>query len=256
MNAADCDETDTPYNAPPTACPPGEVTLISSEGTTSYGDIPITITFQNTTHVSFQVTNTFESTMTVFTQYHTGLYGEVECLEEQNVDSQTLVDEYTAECMTHGAITIVNVWMADPTSSTFGTYDDADVPDCCYPEGYTQVPSVQYTFKLSCESLCPEERRRLEHADTKESSAEEFKGATKDVNKNAGAAEPSTDGKDGHFCVSVDYPCGDKPDHVHVCHYSARDGYKTYCVPEPDSDVLAFYPKDYCGACIGGYTTK
>jgi len=68
--------------------------------------------------------------------------------------------------------------------------------------------------------------------------------------------EPSTDEKDGHFCVSEDYPCDDKDDHVYVCHYSARDGYKTFCVPESDSDVLAFYKKDYCGPCIGGYGSK
>ena len=40
---------------------------------------------------------------------------------------------------------------------------------------------------------------------------------------------------------------------VYVCHYSVRDGYKTFCVPEADSDALRFYPKDYCGQCVGGY---
>ena len=38
---------------------------------------------------------------------------------------------------------------------------------------------------------------------------------------------------------------------VYVCHYSVRDGYKTFCVPEADSDALRFYPKDYCGQCVG-----
>jgi hypothetical protein len=40
---------------------------------------------------------------------------------------------------------------------------------------------------------------------------------------------------------------------VNVCHYSAREGYQTYCVPESDSDVIAYVPKDYCGPCVGGY---
>jgi hypothetical protein len=40
---------------------------------------------------------------------------------------------------------------------------------------------------------------------------------------------------------------------VYACHYSARHGYQTFCVPEPDSDILGFYPKDYCGPCVGGY---
>ena len=68
------------------------------------------------------------------------------------------------------------------------------------------------------------------------------------------ATEPSMDAKDGHFCDSADYPCGeDGDDLVYVCHYSAKHGYQTFCVPEPDSDVLGFYPKDYCGPCVGGY---
>jgi hypothetical protein len=106
---------------------------------------------------------------------------------------------------------------------------------------------------------CPPEdepvARRLSRKEQEEkdaASAEAFKHvATTD--KTAAVGEPSADGKDGHFCVSEDYPCGDDGDRVFVCHYSARDGYKTFCVPEPDSDVLAFYPKDYCGPCVGGY---
>ena len=59
-----------------------------------------------------------------------------------------------------------------------------------------------------------------------------------------------------HFCVSEDYPCGEDGSRVNVCHYSARDGYKTFCVPEADSDVLAFYKKDYCGPCVRGFAEK
>jgi hypothetical protein len=42
---------------------------------------------------------------------------------------------------------------------------------------------------------------------------------------------------------------------VHVCHYSARLGYQTFCIPEADSEVLRFYKNDYCGPCVGGYGT-
>ena len=62
--------------------------------------------------------------------------------------------------------------------------------------------------------------------------------------------------EDGHFCLSEDYPCGKDNDHVHVCHFSAHGGYKTFCVPEADTDVIAFYKNDYCGPCVGGYTGK
>jgi hypothetical protein len=63
------------------------------------------------------------------------------------------------------------------------------------------------------------------------------------------ASQPrSDDGAiDSFYCSNADYPCeGNK---VYVCHYSLKRGYATYCVPEPDSDILRFYDTDYCGPC-------
>jgi hypothetical protein len=58
----------------------------------------------------------------------------------------------------------------------------------------------------------------------------------------------------GHYyCSSGDFPCGDNGKLVHVCHYSSRLGYQTFCVPEPDSEVLRFYKNDYCGPCVQGF---
>jgi hypothetical protein len=70
------------------------------------------------------------------------------------------------------------------------------------------------------------------------------------------AAEPGLDGDDddaGHHCRSEDFPCEDGDDMVYVCHYSVFKGYTTYCVKEADSDIVRFYPNDYCGPCVGGY---
>jgi hypothetical protein len=65
--------------------------------------------------------------------------------------------------------------------------------------------------------------------------------------------EPSANGEDGSFyCTSQDYPCEDGSK-THVCHYSTRRGYQTFCIPEADSEILRFYSSDYCGACAGGY---
>jgi hypothetical protein len=67
-------------------------------------------------------------------------------------------------------------------------------------------------------------------------------------------AEPSDEGDDGtYYCKAADYPCGDGTDMVHVCHYSTRLGYQTFCIPEADSEVLRFYNNDYCGPCVGGF---
>jgi hypothetical protein len=56
-----------------------------------------------------------------------------------------------------------------------------------------------------------------------------------------------------YYCLAKDFPCEGGEDFVHVCHYSARLGYQTFCIPESDSEVLRFYAKDYCGPCIGGF---
>lgn len=67
------------------------------------------------------------------------------------------------------------------------------------------------------------------------------------------AEEPDTDGgDDSYYCLAADFPC-EGEGMVHVCHYSARKGYQTFCIPEPDSDILRFYHNDYCGPCVGGY---
>jgi len=66
--------------------------------------------------------------------------------------------------------------------------------------------------------------------------------------------EPSLDAEDGGFyCSAYDYPCGDADSMVYVCHYSARSGYQTFCVPEADSEILRFFANDYCGPCVQGF---
>jgi len=249
-------------SAAPTRCPRTQPILIDTIGSTPYPDgaPPIQITFQNTTHVSFKVTNTWETTFTnVYTQYHEGGFGETECIEQENVESYTEVDEYTATCMHHVPISIVNIWAVDGNNQIFSPIDDAEVPECCHPPRFSEVPIVQYTFKLSCVDPCPPEdeidtRRLSSKIDI--SSKQQVQKKEESTPSTSNSAKPSADGKDGHFCVSEDYPCGEDGTRVNVCHYSARDGYKTFCVPEADSDVLAFYKKDYCGPCVRGFGEK
>jgi hypothetical protein len=66
-------------------------------------------------------------------------------------------------------------------------------------------------------------------------------------------AEPDMYADDGgYYCSAEDFPC-QGAGNVHICHYDARRGYQTFCLPEADSEVLRFYSNDYCGACVGGY---
>jgi len=63
----------------------------------------------------------------------------------------------------------------------------------------------------------------------------------------APVGEPDEEGEDeGPYCAPEDYPCEGG---VYVCHYSAKLGYRTYCVAPEDSNVLRFYSKDFCGKC-------
>ena len=99
---------------------------------------------------------------------------------------------------------------------------------------------------LSLDFRCDNCERRLDDSSFKEAfTAEDMV---------AGVNEPSENDEDIPYCVSEDYPCeGEGNDMVYVCHYSARKGYQTFCIPESDSDILRFYPNDYCGPCEGGY---
>jgi len=315
---APTDSTDAP-----TPCPPSLPIMIDNQGDTMYPDLPVIITKQNTTHVGFKVENTFASTVSsIFTEYHSGSFGETECLEEENVEQNSQVEiEFLATCMHHTHISIINVWVTDCDDDELPPFlvqaDNAQVPECCHPSE-KQCKTVQYTFKLPCISPCPDDedvsvmpipkvpinkpllplpeipitkpqvnggqfeqpsssnydnnnigteggfrhkRRNLAatadiakkknnsistNNDGVEGNTEEFESIT---------AEHSHDNNDDDdedpFCVVEDYPCGPNSDKVHVCHYSSRDGYKTFCVPESDSDALRFYPKDYCGPCVG-----
>jgi len=168
----------------------------------------------------------------------------------------TEVDEYTATCMHHRPISIVNFWAVDGMNKIFSPIDDAEVPECCHPPELSHVPIVQYTFKLDCVHPCPEDDEVVDSRRLSVQKEVQHKEKPHREEYNASAEKPTTDDNDGHFCVSEDYPCGEDGTRVNVCHYSARDGYKTFCVPEADSDVLAFYKKDYCGPCVRGFGEK
>merc|ERR1712176_1252676 len=153
---APTDSTDAP-----TPCPPSLPIMIDNQGNTMYPDLPVIITKQNTTHVGFKVENTFATTVSsIFTEYHSGSFGETECLEEENVEEKSQVEtEFLATCMHHTHISIINVWVTDCDDELppfLVPQDDAQVPECCHPSE-KQCKTVQYTFKLPCISPCPDD---------------------------------------------------------------------------------------------------
>jgi len=249
--SATLEPTSMPTTSPaPTETPgcPEDIVLVASVGHTLPPRFVITIIEQTTDTVTFEVTQKFNKTVSrVFTQYHETPAGETECFEDDNVPYEE-TQRHTAYCMHCVPLTIVDLWFSDPTLEP--TLDNAIVPPCCHPPTNETYPTVQYTFKLYCETKCPpdgepnqfQERRLLE---APEEPVEVEAEAITDI---APAQEEEDDSK--HACSSKDHPCNG--DMVYVCHYSSRHGYQTYCVPEADSDIVEFYPKSYCGRCTGG----
>lgn len=243
----------SPTTSAPTLSPiergdcPADVQLLAKVGHTEWPDVPIVILEQSTTTVKFMVINTVvEQISSIFTQFHEAQTGETECFEDENVKRGDYA-VYTAYCMKKKPISIVDVWIADDMLDA--ELDTAVVPECCHPEDAKKLPTVQWTFKLQCVTECPTERRAQEVGDIPKETNDAFD----DWQDSKVEKHLSDLPKDGHFCSSKDYPCGDDEGTVHVCHYSARHGYQTFCVPESDSDILLYYPKDYCGPCVGGY---
>jgi len=224
---------------------------------------PITIVSQDDQTVTFTISNPFsDDVLSVYYQYATATTGDVKCYSESPFASCPEPIEVTANCLTGPAksLAIVDIWFVDPT--VVESSDNMTIPLCCEPEEeHTPIPTVHYTFKVYCESKCEEptdtgNRRTLSgHAETTSKSAGEFERVARD---DGISLDHHSEFKvrEGHFCSSMDYPCGENGSMVNVCHYSSREGYQTYCVPELDSDVIAYVPKDYCGPCVGGYHTS
>jgi len=226
---------------------------------------PITIVSQDDETVTFNISNPFsEDVLSVYYQYATEATGDVRCYSESPFASCPEPIQLTANCLTGPAnsLAIVDIWFVDPT--VIDSSDNMTIPLCCEPEEQpTPVPTVHYTFKVYCESKCVEStgsgnRRTLSlQAESTSKSAGDFERLALDDGLSFDHhAEAEGKTRKGHFCSAVDFPCGEKGNMVHVCHYSSKEGYQTYCVPESDSDVIGYVPKDYCGPCVGGYQSN
>jgi len=238
-----CEET------PPAECPE-DVELVESIGVTQYEEnhAPLRVLEQNTSTVTFTIDNFLQVELEdVFIQYHYTDVGDTRCENRKVVSACGSNETFTAFCMSRTPVTIVDLWISD---SHLNASDTGTVPRCCYPDD-NDSPAVQYSFLVHCETQCPDTPpvRLL--------SDEERKGAIEGFYKSSHRGQMSSPlqitAKGGHYCSKEDYPCGANNENVHVCHYSARDGYQTFCVPEDDTDILAYYPKDHCGPCFGGF---
>merc|ERR1712048_910508 len=159
-----------PPTDPPSVdvCPPDDPILISQDGETMYpaGEQPVKITFQNTTHVGFEVVNTLGGTASsVFTQWHAGSFGETECVEDENVEKGVTIEtEFLAQCMHHTKVSIINVWITSCGDNSF--LDEIDDAEEELPTASSmEAPAGSYRRHLAASST---HQRLAEHKKEKE----------------------------------------------------------------------------------------
>ena len=185
FNVAECDACDTPEPTstdmvhyyielncnpiicdtnPPTPSPtlspvdtscPENIELIIQDGSTMFDIPPIQILNQDTTSVTFRVIQSWVETQLryIFVQYDDLILFQQECYAYDNV-TITTSQIYTAYCWHHVPITLVDIWIMDPTELIDGV-DIAEVPRCCHPPDNVAYPAVHYVFKVWCVSQCP-----------------------------------------------------------------------------------------------------
>ena len=216
--------------------------LATTEGSCpSSVDMPIEILDRDGETVTFALNQTFSTSVqqSVAVRYSRSPYSNEdpesgECTKFFGVSSGLIANDFTALC-------------TDGVAEVFiYTGSDSDTASCEYNEG----ENCGYHFVIPCTDLCPSSGQRgLDKLEFRES---EF---SKSPRLDPPANEPSVNDEDTPYCVREDFPCedGEGSAMVSVCHYSARKGYETFCIPETDSDILRFYPNDYCGPCEGGY---
>ena len=155
--------TDPPVKAPiPSPAPPcpgdiPDVMMISQFGgdSVSYEDLPIEVISRNSNEVEFIVTNTWEKEIEyLYTQFTDG-EDNTECVRKDMVPAgESYV--YTSRCRVHNKITLVSLFISDPSMSTVVTDDSVEIPRCCHgPENDTN-PKKHYLFKIYCECPAPE----------------------------------------------------------------------------------------------------
>lgn len=119
----------------------------------------------------------------------------------------------------------------------------------CTPEAPSSVPSFAPSFSPSAApSFAPSAMPSGAPSAMPSSAPSSAPSAELETNRIRSLV---TDG--AYQCSAKEYGCDDGPNHVNICHYSSRTGYRTYCVPEADSEIVRFYSTDYCGPCTGGY---
>ena len=210
-----------------------------TEGDVTFSRNPIDIFEQHGSTVKFSIAQFWRQNddLTWVMAKFTDLSGVEQCPKTLSLTSGASTSTYTAKCTNQ--IATVTVYAKDDSFPSTSVVPELSNSLVCDP-GLDQGHQVKYVFEIPCDSadtnFCIENTtpaaRREEVVPEDELSGEQ---------------------ESGYYCLSEDFPCEGGNGMVHVCHYSSRKGYQTFCIPEADSEVLRFYSHDYCGPCVGGY---
>jgi hypothetical protein len=140
--------------------------------------------------------------------------------------------ETTVQCDANDNFAILTVYVSDDHAS-FSTSENGN-PGSCEQWTHNDTNVAKFKFMIPCNAECSE------------------LSPPRELSTEAAMKENRKPPNSGHYCSKEDFPCGMENESVHVCHYSARSGYQSFCVSEEDTDMLAYYPRDYCGPCYGG----
>jgi hypothetical protein len=209
-------------------------------GINMYHRNPIDIMSQHGDTVRFSVAQYWEQhgSLTWLMVDYMDSAGDEQCSKTDNLQSGASTSTYTAKCI--NKVATVAVYGHDDKFS-----HGIDVPElkshAVCPSSSVAGKKQKFVFEIPCDPT--DQAFCVENMNTARRE------------KAVPGVEPIVlDPEDGSFyCLSDDFPCEGGNGMVHVCHYSTRKGYQTFCIPEPDSEILRFYNHDYCGPCVGGY---
>jgi hypothetical protein len=145
----------------PTVCE-GDIKHVRQSGVTNYTETPITIISQDSTSVSFKLTQKWATGANENLQYLFARYknttssgpGNCQSFNEETTDKNSTWESppLTAYCTKNSKLAIVELWVSD---AGFDDADNATLPDCGCGEEYNLEKVVKYLFTVKCESACP-----------------------------------------------------------------------------------------------------
>jgi hypothetical protein len=119
------------------------------------------------------------------------------------------------------------------------------------------IPTKKSTTKQDIKRGDSDSDQKVTAEFTVSSSQEDYWMAPKPVGRRLEWEQETKidDDEIGPYCSAKDFPCGKgnevQEGMVFVCHYTFLRGHHTLCIAEKNSDMLAYYPHDYCGPCLG-----